>query len=123
MKILIIDAALDKILFKIIDKDQSYTTDHLNCRENFDNFVELLFSFLKRNNTNIGEINKIFVNQGPGKFSGIRASISVAKSLSLTNNLDLYGFNSDQFLEKNHEKLIKLANEGVLKKNLIKPNY
>ena len=62
---------------------------------------------------------------GIGRFlvRGIRASISVAKSLSLTNNLDLYGFNSDQFLEKNHEKLIKLAYEGVLKKNLIKPNY
>ena len=123
MKTLIIDAALEKIFFKIIDNSKLYTTEHLNCRENFDNFVDLLFKFFEQSNVNIKEIDNIFINQGPGKFSGIRTSISVAKSLSLSGNINLYGFNSDQYLDKNHKSLIKLAKEGVLKKNLIKPNY
>ena len=123
MKILIIDAALEKIYFKIIYNNKLYTTEYSNCRENFDNFVELLFGFLEKNNVKIHEIEKLFINHGPGKFSGIRTSLSVAKSLSFVHKLDLYCFKSDQYLHKNHKKLIKLAHEGVIKKNLIKPNY
>ena len=52
MKKLIIDAASEKILLCIITKKQSYTTTHLNSRENFDKFNILLSSFLLGNNTN-----------------------------------------------------------------------
>ena len=71
----------------------------------------------------INDINNIFVNQGPGKFSGIRSSIAVAKALSITNNLDLYGFNSNQVEKKNYKKILNLYEKGILKKNLIKPLY
>jgi len=96
MNNLIIDAASEKILFIIITITKSYTSEYPNSRENFDKLVILLFNFLKENNMKINDINNIFVNQGPGKFSGIRSSIAVAKALSITNNLDLYGFNSNQ---------------------------
>ncbi|MFL2893496.1 MAG: peptidase M22 [Candidatus Pelagibacter sp.] len=123
MKILIIDAAKDKIFFKIIVNNKSYTVEHLNNKKNFDNFVTLLFNFIKKNNLNIKNLSKIFVNQGPGKFSGIRTSLSVAKSICLVNNIDLYAFNSSQYLHQNHQKLIVLAKNNKLKKNLINPNY
>ena len=100
MKILIIDAAKDKIFFKIIVNNKSYTVEHLNNKKNFDNFVTLLFNFIKKNNLNIKNLSKIFVNQGPGKFSGIRTSLSVAKSICLVNNIDLYAFNSSQYLHQ-----------------------
>jgi len=123
MKNLIIDAAADKIFFKVINDNESYTSDYPNSRENFDKFVTLLFSFLKKNKININEINNIFVNQGPGKFSGIRTSISVAKALSLTNKLNLYGFDSKLVKNQNYDKIIDLFNKGLLIKNLIKPQY
>ncbi len=123
MNNLIIDAATDKIFFKIIVNSKSYTSDYPNSRENFDKFVILLFNFLKKNNVNIKEINNIFVNQGPGKFSGIRASIATAKALSITNELDLYGFNSKQIKDQNYNNIIDLFNKGHLIKNLIKPQY
>ncbi len=123
MKNLIIDAAKDKIFFKIITENQSYTSDHANSRENFDKFVTLLFDFLKENKINIKEINNIFVNQGPGKFSGIRTSISVAKALSVTNKLNLYGFDSGEVKNGNYDKIIDLFNKELLIKNLIKPQY
>ena len=123
MKILIIDAAQDKIFFKIIVNNKSYTTEHLNNKKNFDNFVTLLFNFIKKNNLNIKNLSKIFVNQGPGKFSGIRTSLSVAKSICLVNNIDLYAFNSNQYLSQNHQKLMVLAKNNKIKKNLINPNY
>ena len=123
MKNLIIDAAADKIFFKVINNNESYTSDYPNSRENFDKFVTLLFNFLKKNKINIKEINNIFVNQGPGKFSGIRISISTAKALSLTNKLNLYGFDSELVKNQNYDKIIDLFNKGLLIKNLIKPQY
>ena len=123
MKNLIIDAAADKIFFKVINDNESYTSDYPNSRENFDKFVALLFNFLKKNKINIKEINNIFVNQGPGKFSGIRTSISTAKALSFANKLNLYGFNSELVKNQNYDKIIDLFNKGLLIKNLIKPQY
>ena len=123
MKNLIIDAATDRIFFKTIVGKESYTSDYPNSRENFDKLVVLLFSFLDKNKINIKEIDNLFINQGPGKFSGIRASISVAKALSVTNKLNLYGFSSKDVKNQNYEKIIDLFKKGILIKNLIKPQY
>ena len=123
MKNLIVDAATDKIFFKIMVDKKSYTSEHLNSRENFDNFAQLLFGFFKENNTSIDEINNIFINQGPGKFSSIRISVSIVKALSVTNKLNLYGFNSNQVKNCDYNKIIDLFNKELLTKNLIKPQY
>tara|TARA_B100000700_G_scaffold216972_1_gene238660 strand:- start:647 stop:1018 length:372 start_codon:yes stop_codon:yes gene_type:complete len=123
MNNLIIDAANDKIFFKIIADKKSYTSEIVNNRENFDKLTLLIFKFLENNHLNINKINNIFVNQGPGKFSGIRASLATAKALSFVNKIDLYGFNSDQIINKNYTKVIDLFNKGLLNKNLIKPQY
>ena len=123
MNNLIIDAANDKIFFKIIADEKSYTREIVNNRENFDKLTLLIFKFLKDNHLNINKINNIFINQGPGKFSGIRASLATAKALSFANKIDLYGFNSEQIFNKNYTKVIDLFNKGLLIKNLIKPHY
>ena len=123
MNNLIIDAANDKIFFKIIADKKSYTSEIVNIRENFDKLMLLIVKFLENNHLNINKINNIFVNQGPGKFSGIRASLATAKALSFVNKIDLYGFNSDQIINKNYTKVIDLFNKGLLNKNLIKPQY
>ena len=78
---------------------------------------------MKNHQLSIKKLNNIFVNQGPGKFSGIRASLATAKALSFVNKVDLYGFNSHQIIDQNYKKIIELFNKGVLIKNLIKPQY
>ena len=120
---LIIDAANEKIFFTIINNGESYTSEYINNRENFDKLIILIFKFLDENRIKIKNINNIFVNQGPGKFSGIRASLAAVKGLSFANKIDVYGFNSDQIINKNYAKIVELFNNGLLKKNLIKPNY
>ena len=123
MNNLIIDAAKDKIFFTIIVDNKSYTSEFSNNRENFDKLTILIIEFLKNHDLNIKDLNNVFVNQGPGKFSGIRASLSIAKAISFANKIDLYGFNSDQLIDQNYTKIIDLFNKGVLIKNLIKPQY
>ncbi len=120
---LIVDAAREKIFFKIITNNKSYTSEYINSRENFDKFIVLLFNFLEENKIEIKQINNIFINQGPGKFSSIRTSLSVVKGLSITNKLNLYGFNSDQLTDQNYNEIIELFSKGLLRKNLIKLQY
>ena len=120
---LIIDAANEKIFFKIMADDKSYTSEFSNNRENFDKLTILIINFLKNHQLSIKNLNNIFVNQGPGKFSGIRASLATAKALSFVNKVNLYGFNSNDIIDKNYKKIIELFNKGVLIKNLIKPHY
>ena len=123
MNNLIIDAANDKIFFIIIADNKSYTREFVNNRENFDKLVILVVKFLENHQLNIKNLNNIFVNQGPGKFSGIRASLAIAKALSFANKIDLYGFSSDQVIDQNYVEIIELFNKGLLNKNLIKPQY
>ncbi len=103
--------------------NKSYTSEFINNRENFDKLAILVVKFLENHQLNIKNLNNIFVNQGPGKFSGIRASIAIAKGLSFTNKIDLYGFSSDQVIDQNYAEIIELFNKGLLNKNLIKPQY
>ena len=120
---LIIDAANDKIVFVIITDKQSYTTSYINSRENFDKFMELLLNFLSKKKIKIVDVDKIFVNLGPGKFTSLRISLSIAKAISLVNNGTLVGFKSKDLINKNYKKLIKLDKSKLLNKSLIKAVY
>ena len=123
MRNLIIDAANEKFFFSIITDSQSYTNGYTNSRENFDKFVILLQDFLKENQLKLNDIKNIFVNQGPGKFSSIRISISISKAISMANGIDLYGFNSKDIGKNDYKKIIELFKSGKLIKGLIKPLY
>ena len=120
MKInLIIDAANEKIVFMLIADRQSYTSKHINSRENFDKFMELLLKFINKKKFKISDIDRIFVNLGPGKFTSLRISLSVAKAISLVNKAILVGFKSKDLLNKNYKNLTNLNKN----KSLIKPVY
>ena len=119
----IIDAANEKIVFAIVADEQSYTTSHINCRENFDNFMNLILNFLHKKKIKIVDINRIYVNLGPGKFSSLRISLSIAKALSLSNKAVLLGFNSKDIINKNYKNLIKLNKKKLSINSLIKPIY
>ena len=121
MKNLIIDATKEKIFFSIITNTQSYNTSYINSRENFDKFMDFLLNFFKKNKIELKDIEKIFVNEGPGKLSNIRISIAIAKAIALSKNISLYGFNSKDFDGKDYKKLIKLEKNNQLNKDLIKP--
>ena len=123
MKNLIIDATKEEVFFSVITESQSYTTTYINSRENFDKFIDLLLIFLKKYKIELKDIGKIFVNQGPGKLSSIRTSISIAKAIALSKNINLFGFNSKDFEGKDYKKILKLENKNLLNKDLIKPHY
>jgi len=120
---LIVDAAKDKVFLKIIINKQSYTNEYSNTKENFDKMGIIIFEFLEKNNFKLEEIKNLYVNIGPGKFSSIRSSIVSCKAISMLNNINLYGFSSNQIEDNNYKKLLELSEKGLLTKNLINPIY
>ena len=123
MNFLVIDGASNKICFFSQYNNNSYNKSFESSKNNYERFVSLLFDFLNENNINLSKITHLFVNQGPGSFSGIRTSIAVAKALFISNNLDLYGFNNNDVKDKKYESIIKLYEKGELTKNLINAAY
>ena len=122
-KNLIIDAANEKIIFKIIDNDKIYTNDYENSRKNFDKFAVLLFNFLNKKTMNFDIIDKVLVNLGPGKYSSIRTSISTLKAINLIYKFQIYGFSSKDVEKYDYSNVLELLKKGKLIKNLIKPLY
>tara|TARA_B100001996_G_C18353142_1_gene474791 strand:+ start:73 stop:459 length:387 start_codon:yes stop_codon:yes gene_type:complete len=126
MNFLVIDGSKDKINFFSSFNNSSYHKTIKASKNNNEKFAIELFNFFKENNINVKKLNNIFVNQGPGKFSGIRTSISVAKALLISNKLDLYGFSTKDIKDikgNKYENIIDLYKKGTLTKNLINPIY
>ena len=111
-KNLIIDAANEKIIFKIIDNNKIYTNDYENSRKNFDRFAILLFKFLEKKMINFDVIDKVLVNLGPGKFSSIRTSISTLKALNVVYKFNLYGFSSKDVEKSDYSRVLQLLKKG-----------
>ena len=123
MNFLVIDGTQNKIVFFSYFNKKSYNKSFEASKNNNDKFLLLLSEFFNENNINLSKLNNIFVNQGPGKFSGIRNSIAIAKALAVTNQIDLYGFNFNDIKDANYMNIVDLYYKGALIKNLIKPNY
>jgi len=126
MNNLIIDAVTDKIFLSLIIDKNIYTCSHENSKSNFEKLIILITDFLNKNKTSINEIDKIYVNRGPGSFAGIRNSLSIVKGLFLTQKIDYYCFSFHDFDKSTnikHKDVPILCDKFKIKKNLIKPLY
>ena len=50
--------------------------------------------FTKKYNVQLNDNFSIFVNSGPGSFSGVRISLSVAKGIQIVKNTNTYSYNN-----------------------------
>jgi len=88
-----------------------------------DLLMQQIVDFFLENNISFDDISEILVNQGPGNFSGLRGSIAIAKGLSLSKNLRLFGYNTfiwscARFLNKENSiySLLKFRDKYFIKK-------
>ena len=59
-----------------------------------DLMVQHILDFIKENDLKFEDFQQIFVNQGPGNFSGIRTSLAIVKGISVSKNIQLHGYNT-----------------------------
>ncbi len=126
MNTLIIDAAKEEIFLMIIKSKNVYSTSYENSKINYEKLVIFINDFLNLKKLNITDISKIYVNQGPGSFAGIRNSISVVKAIYVAKKIDYYCFSFEDFGDENnckYENIPNLCDKFKIKKNLINPIY
>ena len=102
----------NKTFSKVLQSDKS--SNDLLMKRILDFFIE--------NDLKINDITQIFVNQGPGNFSSLRGSLSTAKGISLSKNLNLSGYDTfiwscAEFINKKESiySIIKFREEYFIK--------
>ena len=94
MNFLSIDCSTDIGSLFIKTKNKTFSQVLQSDKSNNDLLMKQILDFFKENNIKFGDISSIFVNQGPGNFSGLRGSLAIAKGVSLAKNLNLFGYNT-----------------------------
>ena len=90
MNKLIIDVASEKIFLMIITSNDIYNITKENTKINYEKLTLIINDFLNSHEIKLKDINKIYLNRGPGSFAGIRNSLSIVKAFNLANNIDYY---------------------------------
>jgi len=126
MNKLVIDAASEKIYLMVITKDDIYNITEENTKINYERLVLIVINFLNTNRLKLNNINKVYVNRGPGSFAGIRNSLSLVKAFNVTKNIDYYCYSFNDFKDQKdvkYENIPDLCDKLKIKKNLINPIY
>ena len=94
MNFLSIDCSTDIGSLFIKTKNKTFSKILQSDKSNNDLLMRKILDFFEENNLKFDDISKIYVNQGPGHFSGLRGSLAIAKGVSLSKNLNLFGYNT-----------------------------
>jgi len=94
MNFLSIDCSIDTGSLFVKNKNKTFIKILQSDKSNNDLLMKQILDFFKENNLKFDDISQIFVNQGPGNFSGLRGSLAIAKGVSLAKNLNLFGYNT-----------------------------
>ena len=94
MNFLSIDCSTDIGSLFVKTKNKTFSQVLQSDKSNNDLLMKQILDFFKENNIKFGDISNVFVNQGPGNFSGLRGSLATAKGVSLAKNLNLFGYNT-----------------------------
>ena len=90
---------------------------------NNEKLVSTILNVLNTYNVQLDENFTVIVNQGPGSFSSIRISLSVARGLEISKKVKIFGYKNEDLTEFNQENIEKLLINKLIEKNLIKPVY
>ncbi len=85
--------------------------------------VSNILSFTNRHQVKLNNKYSIIVNMGPGSFSSLRISLSVAKGIQIVNGSKLYGYKSNQLPELKLENIEILIKNKQLENKLVNPIY
>ena len=88
-----------------------------------DQLVSNILNLLKKYKVNIDKKFSIIVNIGPGSFSSIRTSLSVAKGMKISKNINLYGFKNSDLKQFDLANIELLIGKDLIQNKLIKPIY
>ena len=126
MNKLIINAADEKIFLMVITSNDIYNITIENTKINYEKLTLIINDFLNFHKLTINNINRIYLNRGPGSFAGIRNSLSIVKAFNLASKIDYYCYSFEDFkgeIDIKYENIPYLCEKFKIEKNLINPIY
>ena len=90
---------------------------------NNDQLIANILNLIKKYKVNIDNKFSIIVNIGPGRFSTIRTSISIAKGMKIAKNINIYGFKNSDLKQFDLANIELLISKDLIQNKLIKPIY
>ena len=85
--------------------------------------VSNILSFTNKHKVKLDNKYSIIVNMGPGSFSSLRISLSVAKGIQIVHGSKLYGFKNEQLSELSLENVENLIKNKQLENKMVNPIY
>ena len=85
--------------------------------------VNNIIGFIKKHKVKLTNKYSIIVNMGPGSYSSIRISLSVAKGIQIVHGSKIYGYKNHQLSELKLENIENLIKNNLLTNNLVNPIY
>ena len=103
--------------------NNNFYVHDLGSLSNSDQLVISIFNLIKKHKVNLSDNFSVLVNNGPGSFSSIRASIAVAKGIKISKKINLFGYKDSDLGQFNPVNIEFLIKKNLIQKNLIKPLY
>ena len=88
-----------------------------------DHLVSNILNLVEKHKVILDDKFSIIVNIGPGSFSSIRTSISIAKGIKISKNINLYSYKNSDLKQFDVENIELLINKKLIQNKLIKPIY
>ncbi len=85
--------------------------------------VSKIINFANKNGVKFSDIFSIIVNMGPGSYSSLRISLSVAKGIRIVHGSKLYGYKNENLSEFNLDNIDKLIKNKLLENKMVNPIY
>ena len=123
MNFLSIDCSIKTGSLFIKTQSKTFSKVLQSDKLNNDLLMMQILNFFSEKKLKLGDISDIFVNQGPGNFSGLRGSLATAKGISLSKKINLFGYNTflwscSKFFNKNDSicSIVKFREKYFMKK-------
>ena len=88
-----------------------------------DHLVSNILNLVEKYKVILDDKFSIIVNIGPGSFSSIRTSISIAKGIKISKNINLYSYKNSDLKQFDVENIELLIDKKLIQNKLIKPIY
>ena len=94
-----------------------------NNISSYNQLVSNILKFIAKYKVKLTSNFSVIVNLGPGSYSSLRISLSVAKGIQIAHGTKLYGYKNSHLSELKLEKIKNLIKNKQFENKMLKPIY
>lgn len=105
MRTMVLDTSSNLLYICFIENDTViYEIKSMGLNNHSDHLLNLIEEGLQKNNIQVKDFDRIILGEGPGAYTGLRVSMSVAKMFAWTLNIPLYTISSLDLLTSGYKE-------------------